>query len=157
MSKVILETETGEIIDELVPGTKIVRPESVKYLLETVKIDTKFSKVYNTLIREVRDGKISEKELKYILLLSMYVRYESGRISYSNGRDLNLRDLCIELKTNRSTLGRVIFGLIEKGIIKKRKHGKNNAYYMNPYVCNKGKRVGKELEEMFKDTKWSNE
>ena len=46
---------------------------------------------------------------------------------------------------------------IEKGIIKKRKHGKSNAYYMNPYVCNKGKRVGKELEEMVKDTKWSNE
>ena len=73
--RVIIDTETGEILDELNKGDKIVRASSVEYLKTTVDMvdfnDCKFIKLQHSFMDYIDE--LTPSELKITLKLMRYI------------------------------------------------------------------------------------
>lgn len=159
--KVILETETGEILDELKPGDRIRRRKQDNYCeKETKKIDMgecgEFIKMYNKSISLLGKEKLTGNEYQICLQLLSYIEYESGILKYSNtGKELNLEDISDITGICRKSVTRAMQTLVSKRIYGVHKTGKDNKYTVNPFIFMKGRYVNKTLYDFFKKSKWA--
>lgn len=154
MKRMVIDTETGEIIDELYGGDRILKQNSIEYLKSRTNFnDCKFIKVQNSLFYTLNE--MNGNECKVFLGLLKYVRYETGAITYENGKIIKISDLASEINISESTLKRGIKGLLKLEIIKKGKYDDKNMYFMNPFVCFKGSKITIELIKMFEDSRFN--
>lgn len=155
--RVIIDTETGEILDELNKGDKIVRASSVEYLKTTVDMvefnDCKFMKLQQSFIDEIKG--FNNSEITMCLYLMSWTKYGTGLISYSNGKIMRSSDIAKQIGIDVRNVQRILKSLCDKEIICREKSGKGYAYYMNPFVCVKGSRVDKWLVKKFEYSKFN--
>lgn len=152
--KIIVDTETGEILNELDIGDRIVRRKSVDYLKDSVEFSTgSFTKLYKGFFDALND--INGSECKILFKLLEYTRYETCVISYENGKKIKIVELANEMNISESTLKRGIKKLIELGIIKKSKFDGKSMYFMNPFVCFKGSRAKSGVVKLFENSRFN--
>lgn len=157
----VVNSVTGEIEDELLPGDKIRRMSQDNYykgmeeMFELNK-DKAFVKLYNDTMAILGQEKMTLAEYRVCFMLLKYINYGSGVLRYeNNGRELNLTDIEKITGLSRSTVSRAMKGLISKRIYGVHKTGKENCYTVNPFIFMKGKYVNKTLYDFFKKSKWA--
>lgn len=159
--KVILDTETGEILDELKNGDRIRRKSQDEYCKNKEELidmndNGSFIKLFNKTMAMLGNEKLTANEYLVCLRLLDYIEYESGILKYSNnGRALKLTDIESITKLSKSTVIRAMQTLVSKKIYGVHKTGKENCYTVNPFIFMKGRYVNKTLYNFYKKSKWA--
>lgn len=155
--RIIVDGNTGEILDELEKGDRIVKGNSIEYLRNTVDMvemnECKFIKLQDSFGMCVDELNLTELRVFYKLM--RYVRYGTGEICYENGKEMYSSEMAKEFSINDRNLQKTLKNLCNKEIICRKKRGKGYIYYMNPYICLKGNRVTRELMYMFEKSKFN--
>lgn len=149
---VLYDNEDGSVIkefgnNELLDLTKKATQE---YLDNTNQIFMpSFSKIDNRLFTDVKTS-----NLKLFIFFISLVNNSDGILRYKN------RPICAsDLKKVASSYSRGYYKfvneMINQDIIKKLKRDNKVYYCFNPYLCGRGKRVKKELFELFKESEWN--
>lgn len=150
----IVDIKTNLSIGNLNEGDKIIRAKDSSFT-ETIEINTKetyvklFTKTMFILAKE-----LSGSEMQFIHYLLQFLRYESGLISYENGKELCNKSIALEIGKSVRWVEMTMKSLEEKQVLHKIKIGKSK-YLANPWLFMRGKRITKTLYEIFKDTKWA--
>ncbi len=152
----IVSDATGEIIDELHEGDRIVRGNSTDYLNQTIEMekDKRFLKIYDTTFSLLADEPLTGNQWRIIATLSTHFQYGSGLVAFSNGVPLTPNHICQLTNVSRSTVFDTLDILVKKRILAKTKVGNDVKYFINPYLFCRGNRINKTLHSMFKDSKW---
>ena len=155
--KLYVTNEEGEVIDVIDPtdkyvklseGDKVVRKGVIQYLNETVDIKYHFIKI-NPYVY----GDIAQK-YPLVNCLIKYIGYMDGKITYSNGRTIKMKDISKISGFSYSTVKRQIKGLIELDVIHKIKD-KSTYFVFNPYVAYIGRKIYLSLYEEFKFSQYN--
>jgi len=154
----IVDPSSGEIIDGLRDGDRILRSESYDYLTDRAKIEGGYIKIQDTAADMLsRADDLTLGGFQVMLRLIPYIRFDTGELAYTNGASINtthIKKIC-EGMSDR-TVTRALAVLLEQDVIGKwQREGRKNAYYVNPFIFMRGERVGKTLLNMFKNTKWA--
>jgi len=154
--KHIVDIKTGEVTGEIRQGDRIIRKESVKHFYKTIDIpkNLNYVKWNRDTMSELRKEKLSANQWQIVATLAEYFRYESGLISYSNGKPLKVEDISKLSDISRSACFKDMVILIDKKIIAKTKVGHDIKFYINPFIFAIGKKMSNSLYIMFEDTKW---
>ena len=149
----ILDVKTGEIIDELKDGDKILRKASSDYLVVTQEwVIEKFAKSGMDEIRKLMlDLSVNEKA--YLFCVSAYVGYSDCCLKYDNGEVLDIEDFIRMTKLSRATIYNVLNSLRKKDIIFRGKNSQGDMYFINPWLYCRGNRINNVLKTMFKNYK----
>ena len=160
--KAIIDTETGEIIDELKGGDRIRREAQDNYCknkseLIEINQDEDFVKMFTeAIVRLMQEEDLTHTELKLCLYMSKYIGYETGLLRYeNNGKSLNLNDIVKITGISKRSVVAGMQGLISKKVFGVHRTGKENTYTVNPFIFMKGRHVNKTLYNLYKKTKWA--
>ena len=164
MKKAILDTETGELIDEVFPGDRILRKNSIEFLKKKDEEDDglieinkgrPFIKLYDDVAEDLAKERLNSSEFAVLLQCINHLSYVSGLAKRKNS-DEPLTPVFFEkaLGLSKPTVLAAIAGLIEKEIILRGETGERYQLFLNPYIFMKGRKINQTLFEMFKGTKW---
>ena len=159
--KVILDTSTGEIIDEIKEGDRIRRKSQDDYCkrendLIDMNENGNFVKIFNKTMAMLGSENLTANEYLVCLRLLNYIEYESGILKFGNtGRALKLADIEEITGLSKSTTIRAMQTLVEKKIYGVHKTGKENCYTVNPFIFMKGRYINKTLYNFYKKSKWA--
>jgi len=155
--RIICDPETGEKIDELNTGDKIVRAKTQEYLKSTVEIlpNATYIKTYLRPLAMLSES-LTGPETYMVYYLLQYLSYESGILVHQNGRTLSREYITEETGQSERQVDRTIERLKEKEVLKKVVGaGRQVCFLMNPWLFMRGKRINKTLYELFKNSRWA--
>lgn len=157
MSKVVVETETGEVLTEINPGDRIVRSNSAEALkdLESAPEGETFTKLYHKVVPKLAQCKLSSAEWAIFLYLGTNLRYVSNVSKYRNGQLITRDNLQRDLKLPEITVKRSILRLIREGLIVEAKTIEGKVFVVNPFVLSVGDKVSKTVYDLFRKSKWA--
>ena len=158
MGRTIYDDDTGEQIDHLEDGDRILRKTSIDKIKElhedelpegtaTIKQFFKGNGREISLILPELD--VYEKA--FLFSVAPYVNYMDCCLKYSNGKDVTADGLLCITGIKRSKMFMVVDSLVKKDIIYKGVNSKNKQYYVNPWLFCKGNRLNKVLKNMFRN------
>jgi len=153
----IVDKETGEIVNTMEDGDKVIRKKSIKLMEETSEINKNeaFIKIFVKPLLQLSTV-LSNSEAWFVTYLLSYLDYTSGMIKDNNGNSITLDDMMDDTSLKPSATYNMIKKLTDKGIIAKIKTENKTYFVMNPYIFMKGKRVNNTLIDVFKNTQWAN-
>lgn len=97
---------------------------------------------------------LDSSERTFLFSIMSFIGYEEGILKKRNGEIISSKDLLEISNLSKPTLNKVIKRLEMKKILyKKEEKGKQNQYFINPWIFSRGKRIKTELKDMFKDYK----
>ena len=153
MKKKIIDAATGEIIDTLNTGDRILRKASIERLENYQKWNIKH--FYKANIDELKqlNKDLTISEAGFLFKILPYINYEDCLLCHKNGKDINGTDLSniSGLSYNRTL--QLLAALIKKDVLYKGKHSKGNQYFVNPYLFVRGNKINTVLKTMFKNYK----
>lgn len=156
--KQIIDPETGEIVEQLYPGDKIVRGSQSKYHQENkcgFAKGKRFAKIFPETI-SCLFGKLKPNEVLFAFRLITYLDYDCS-LKYK--RDyLTMQSMATLTGASYSTIRKIISRLIYGEVLAKRSdiYGKGNiGYVMNPYIACKGADIPIEVYRLFRFSAWS--
>ena len=157
MSKIVVETETGEVLTEINPGDRIVRSNSAEALkdLESAPKGETFTKLYHKVVPKLAQCKLSSAEWAIFLYLGTNLRYVSNVSKYRNGQLITRDNLQRDLKLPEITVKRSILRLIREGLIVEAKTIEGKVFVVNPFVLSVGDKVSKTVYDLFRKSKWA--
>lgn len=157
MSKIVVETETGEVLTEINPGDRIVRSNSAEALkdLESAPEGETFTKLYHKVVPKLAQCKLSSAEWAIFLYLGTNLRYVSNVSKYRNGQLITRDNLQRDLKLPEITVKRSILRLIREGLIVEAKTIEGKVFVVNPFVLSVGDKVSKTVYDLFRKSKWA--
>ena len=157
MSKIVVETETGEVLTEINPGDRIVRSNSAKALkdLESAPEGETFTKLYHKVVPKLAQCKLSSTEWAIFLYLGTNLRYVSNVSKYRNGQLITRDNLQRDLKLPEITVKRSILRLIREGLIVEARTIEGKVFVVNPFVLSVGDKVSKTVYDLFRKSKWA--
>lgn len=152
----LINTDTGEVKAEMMPGDRIVRKKSIDYLTSTVEVnkDEPFVKVYTRTMFKVAQT-LTGTENQFVNYLMQYIQYNSYVLANDNGKVLRRCNMISETGLSETSIDRLLAGLVDKQILAKTRTGGDLQFYANPYLFGKGKRVNSTIEKMFSNTRWA--
>lgn len=157
----IIDSETGEIINYLNAGDKIIKGETIEYLQTTVELENNFIKIFTDnmmpVIEQLKDGrnKVDFNALSLMFYLIQFISYKSGLLQHPNGKPLTTDFIINDFSMNRTDIYRCLKLLKDKQIIAIVLREDRKQYYMfNPFIAIKGKRVDKTSIHTFLDTQY---
>ena len=159
--KVVVETETGEILDEIKEGDRIRRKSQDDYCkgkgeLIDMTENGNFIKIFNKTMAMLGGEGLTANEYQICLQLLNYIEYESGILKYANtGKQLNSQDISDITGICYKGVVRAMQTLVSKKIYGVHKTGKENCYTVNPFIFMKGKYINKTLYNFYKKSKWA--
>ena len=148
--------EDGEIIDtvssdetvaKLQVGDRVIRKDGTRGE-KMVSIKMQFGKVNPLALASMSKNKV-------LPLILEYMEYETGRLVHSNGLPIKRKNLPKVCGLSRNTVDKYLKELIDNETIKIVKGGRDDVFYVNPYVAHAGPRVNLSLYEMFKNSRWA--
>lgn len=133
---------------------KVVSARQKEYLSETV--EWKPRDFVKTNVEELRLTlpELSIYEKAFIVSIQPYIGFHDCLLKYQAGngeRDMLIRDLVEITGCGKTKLLEVLALLHEKDIIYIGRNSKNNQYFVNPWLFNKGARINKVLAAMFQN------
>ncbi|NLB78071.1 MAG: hypothetical protein GX796_04275 [Clostridiaceae bacterium] len=162
-TRIVVNTETGEIEHELQKGDRIVRKNSVESLIkkqrkdkdteQRVTLEWNLENFFKVHVPEMRlwMKDLSQTERAFLFSITTYVSYEDCHLQYDNGADIDSEDLVAITGLSRSVVYQTINSLVNKDILYKGRNSVNRQYFANPWLFCKGNRVNKVLKTMFKN------
>lgn len=153
----IIDVKSGDLINTMYEGDRIVRKESDEHLSTTTEIgkQEEFIKVFVKPLLKL-SNMISNKEAWFVTSLLPFIDYTSGVLKHENGKCITMDDMMDNMDLKPSATYNLIKGLCDKGIIAKCKTEGQIYFAMNPFIFMKGKRVSNTLIDIFKETQWVN-
>ena len=165
VSKYLIDSETGELIDTIYNGDKLkkVTKKQLDYLNETTLINENksWNKAINSSVILLATSKLTTTECQILFVLMAHIgwnKYSQYAIKFKNRcffRFLNSNDIKEIIKCSDSSFNRGIKSLEEKEIIKIEKNGKENIYIINPFLMYNGTRIPKEIYKKFEKSKFN--
>ena len=159
--KAVVDTETGEFLDEIKEGDRIRRKSQDDYykrkneLIDMVD-NGNFIKIFNKTMAMLGGENLTANEYQICLQLLNYIEYESGIIKYANtGKQLNSQDISDITGICYKGVVRAMQTLVSKKIYGVHKTGKENCYTVNPFIFMKGRYINKTLYDFYKKSKWA--
>lgn len=156
----VVSTNTGEIVDDLFPGDRIIRRESSnsykKYVKKNSENTSEYQKwnldnFYRANISELtlllKD--LSQTEKAFLFSVSPYISFEDCRLVFHNNVDIGTEHLVEITNMSRTTVYSTINSLIAKDVLYKGRNSKTRQYFVNPWIFSKGSRINKVLKSMF--------
>lgn len=162
----VIDVETGEVLDELYSGDKIVHPQPKPDddLVKGYNSDKRFVKLFEG-VNELRQYLNNNGEFTTAISLADYICYEDCILRYRGmrkGRILDAKTLSELMDIPYKTLCRHINSLMKKGIIAITKVGnKDNpdelieVYVANPNIYLRGCDVNKTALGLFEKSGWN--
>lgn len=156
----VVDPDTGEIIDTISAGDRIVRKESSDSYRKNIKKHLKEEPTYQrwdlddfyraniselTLLMD----DLSQFEKAFLFSISPYVSYEESALKYKNNADIGTEHLIKITGMSRTTVYKTIDSLIKKDIIYRGMNSRSRQYFVNPWIFSKGSRINKVLKIMF--------
>ena len=156
----VIDVESGNVTHEIMEGDilKVIKgkKKKVNYDLSMVSInkDEPFIKVFTKPLFELSKS-LNGTESQFINYIIQYIRYNTGILAYSNGKPVTRSALARETGLSKSTVDRVINGLVDKEVLGKHKTGRFYTLTVNPFIFLKGYKINMTLYELFCNTKWA--
>ena len=153
MEKYVVNPETGEKVNVMNKGDRIVRKQSVDYLEKYSTWNIKH--FYKGNIEELKElnKELSISEAGFLFKIIPYINYADCLICYPNGKDINQQDLMEITGLSRTRVHNIIKDLIGKDVLYKGKNSNNFQYFVNPWLFVRGNTINKVLKSMFKNYK----
>lgn len=150
-SEVVDENKFDETFVKIRAGDIILRKDGLSNKPKLSKVNMRYGKMNLDTLWYIHS--------KYPIFFKMiqYLQYQSGKLSFNNGKDVNKKHLSKLCNLSKNTIDKQIKGLIEEDIIKGVKNGRSVVYFVNPYVVHIGSQVHDSLIEMFKDSSYKRE
>jgi len=150
--------EYEQVIDELREGDRILRGGSLDFLMERSKIPGAYIKIHDRAADMLsRSDVLTLGDLKVILRLLPYIRFDSGQLAYADGEPLNTADIkkvCDGIAER--TVTRALVSLVECDVIGRwQRKDRRVCFFANPYIFMRGARVNKTLMKMFHKSDWA--
>lgn len=157
MSKVVINTETGERLTEIFDGDRIIRGSSIEALkeLESAPKGETFTKLYHKVVPMIAHCKLSSAEWAIFLYLGSNLRYVSNVSKYYNGKLITRENLQRDLKLPEITVKRSVLKLIKEGLIIEARTIEGKVFVVNPFVLSVGERVSKTVYDLFRKSRWA--
>ena len=157
MPRVIIDTESGEVLQKLNQGDRVLRKESSEYLsgLETIPKHETFSKLYHAIFPALLESNLTASEFIIFMHLATNLRYKSNVAKYSNGKLITRDNIRRDLQISEPTVKRAIRGLITHGLLVEVSCKEGKVFVVNPYVVMVGDKVNKSMFDLFRSTKWA--
>ena len=152
----LIDSETGEVINTISSGDKILRAGSSEYLINTIPLEHgPYIKVYTKTMFQVAK-RLDGVTMQLLNLLMTFISYESGILEYSNGRPLTRNSIIDISGLHKCTVDNCLKKLVDNKILGRHKTGRFTHYTANPFIFMKGRRVSKTLYKFFEDSEWAN-
>ena len=163
---IVADPETGEIVDRIYGGDRIVRKKQIEFYSKNEKEiekdrvynfgqSDKFTMLSQNAAKELSKMKITGSEYQIMFLMMANTNYKSGLITKGNNHNIDENWIAEQLNINIITVERCIKKFNDKGIIYKGEISFKIQYFFNPYIQYKGSWINKTLYEMFKNTPWA--
>lgn len=160
----VVDFETGEIIDDIGPGDKIVHKKEKKDdIIYDFNNDKSFVKLYLG-VNELRKY-LTQGEFTVAISLADFVCYNDCILregGHRNGKILTIQELADEMEMNYDALRKHISSLVKKGVIGIHKTGCKDApnkmvkaITVNPYIYTKGNNVNSTILSLFSESQWN--
>ena len=167
---VLLNTTTGEILEELYPGDriKIIREEQDQYASTHIMNFNKektFVKIYDDVV-PLLEKYLTLPEFKFAICLSPHVSYEDCVIRETQNRKsriLGLKDLAEIHKYKYDYLRKIMSALMQKGVIGRHETGsilkdydrkEGIIYTVNPYIYFRGSDIITPIHSFYINSGW---
>ena len=153
----IINSETGELLNTLHEGDRILRKSSLDYLGSLVEVNDKrgYVKVYVDSFARMFKEDLSGPEISIVFAIMPYIRFETGLIAHENGRYVSLKNLISMTKLSERAVYGAAEKLVQRKILAKVRTGRDVKLYANPYIFMRGVRVNKTLASMFGNSKYA--
>ncbi len=154
----IVNRDTGEILQELKDGSRILPPKSIEKLQTTsiINENKSYIKVYDyTIERLLQEEGLSNSDIRVLFSIMPKVRYETGLIAYNNGSHVPLTSMPGICGLSEKTVYQSIENLVTKKILAKVRVGREIKLYANPFIFMRGVRANKTLVSMFSESKYA--
>lgn len=145
-SEVVDETNGDETFVKLRAGDVILRREGLENRVKLSPVNMRFGKSNLDVMWDIY------KKYPIFFKMIQYLQYQSGKLVFSNGREINRKNLAQLCGVSKNTVDRQIKAMINDDVIKAVKSGRCVIYYLNPYIVHKGSMVYDTLLEMFKNS-----
>lgn len=151
MERALVDTKTGEVLNE--PGDKIrlIREESIDYLKGQKTWESHaFFKGYVDELRKVLPT-LDKNEKSFLMSLSPYISYFDCHLQWSNGKDITIDGMTRISGYTRKTVIKILASLLEKDIVYRGKNSTSYQWFVNPWLFSRGNTINKVLQTMFKN------
>lgn len=162
----IVDVETGEILDCINDGDKVVHKKEPSDIIYNFNNGRMFVKMYHEVLLSLRHD-LTPAEGWFLTLLSNYICYQDcclRRGGRPNGEAFNIKTLASELEYEYPTTRRLVSSLMTKGLLgyfatgsKDKPNAKSlsiKLIVVNPYVFTRGNKVYKSVAHLFSDSGW---
>jgi len=150
---ILIDKETGEIINSLDTGDRIVKKKSKEYLEDTVEWGKglSFVKLFDNYFPRVA-LQLSGGAVALMSILATYIKYGSSLLcNKRNDYPLNNHDIEEITGLSNKTVSKLMSELVDNKVLARVHTGKSWKYFANPYIYCRGSRINKTLEDMFRD------
>ena len=157
--KYVIDKETGEIVNSLYDGDRILRNSSLKYLAKQSELieflpNTNYVKIYIDPLKELKRS-LTGAEMLFIISMLEFISYETGILQHCNGRVLTRKTISGITGSDVKTVDRLTASLVKKEVLGKHKTGRTICFTVNPYLFCKGKMVSKTLMKLYEKSRWN--
>jgi hypothetical protein len=155
--RLVIDSDTGEIMTELHEGDRIVRAASIdaSHEFEYAPKNETFTKLYHKIIPLMVDCDLSASELMVFMYLAVNLRYISNVAKYPNGKLITRDSLQNDLQLSEPTIKRSIYRLIKVGLIVEATTIEGKVFVVNPFVVTVGDKINKTVYDLFRKSKWA--
>jgi hypothetical protein len=157
--KYVVDKETGEVVDSIKPGDRVLRGASLKHLARRSELieflpNVDYVKIYTDPLRELKRG-LTGAEMLFVINMLEFISYDTGVLQYDNGRTLTRKGMAEITSSDIKTVDRLVLSLTKKEVIGKHKTGGTICFTVNPYLFCKGKMVSKTLLKLYEKSRWA--
>mgnify|MGYP006874531539 FL=1 len=157
--KLVIDRETGEIIDTINVGDRILRNASLKHLIKQSSLveflpNVDYVKIYTGPLKELKRA-LTGAEMLFVISMLEFISYETGILQHCNGRALTRKAMAEITGNNVKTVDRLTASLVKKEVIGKHKTGRTICFTVNPYLFCKGKMVSRTLMKLYEKSRWN--
>lgn len=150
VTKYVVSAATGEVINELCKGDRIIRKASLERMSEQEEMRYSDFAILNITAMRTLSQTFDIYEMGVLGKLMPYVSYISCRIQHRNGKQIGTEGIAEIVGLSRNKTYTVLTSLIVKGVLYREKSGREVGYYLNPYLMYRGKSVGAGVKAKFK-------
>ena len=158
----MIDGETGEEIDRLEYGDRIVRKASIdakrrkeereKEAHEFDRINSdSFIKIFDSALDILIENPLSALEQRVMFTIMKHTTYETNVARCRNGKPLVFGQLMKILKVPERSLYRALKVLCDRGLISIYEVGETVGYILNPNITMKGKWIDKTTSVIFSE------
>jgi hypothetical protein len=149
-------TGTGDIVDEINDGDRIVRKASTESFINTIEINMNqdFIKVYTARLMDVA-SELNGPESAMMMMLIGFIQYNTGILTHRNGKPVTRECVVRLVEKDIVTVDKLLDSLNKKQVIGKHKTGRTVCFTVNPFIFMKGNRVNKTLAKFFENSRWA--